>query len=85
MAVFYSEVNDYKLVAFSSMYMLLKKSKLSGMFTTEIKNELVNSTCDTFKDISESEIIIDVTDDVKKNRTNEFDEEGNSLQDRGTD
>jgi hypothetical protein len=69
------QVNDYKLNAFQQhVYVAKEKAKLSGMFTTEIKNELVNSICDTFKDISESEIIIDVTDDVKKYRTNEFDE-----------
>lgn len=69
------QVNDYKINQFQLYVNNAKeKAKLAGMFTSDIKTELTNNILNTYKDVEESEIIMNVTDDTKKYRTNEFDE-----------
>ena len=75
MAYSIQQANDHKINLFQLHVNNAKeKAKLAGMFTNDIKDELKNNILATYRDVSESEIIMTFNDPRIKYRTNEFDE-----------
>lgn len=68
------QVNDYRINQFQIYVNVAKeKAKIAGRFTSDIITELKHNILNTFKDVEEDEIILDVTM-TPKYRTTAFDE-----------